>query len=61
MEEQLMSLKVDFAFKELMNNEKVKKGFIVAVLNIPVETIFKVDILNTYLKKEHEFDKRAMS
>lgn len=56
-----MSLKVDFAFKELMNNEKVKKGFIVAVLNIPVETIFKVDILNTYLKKEHEFDKRAMS
>lgn len=41
-----MSLKVYFAFKELMNNEKVRKGFIAVVLNIPVETILKADILN---------------
>lgn len=60
MEEQLMSLKVDFAFKELMNNEKVRKGFIAVVLNIPVETILKADILNTYLKKENEFDKQGI-
>lgn len=60
MAEQLMSLKVDFAFKELMNNEKVRKGFIAVVLNILVETILKADILNTYLKKEHEFDKQGI-
>ncbi len=29
----IMSPKVDFAFKELMRNEKVRKGFLSAVLN----------------------------
>lgn len=57
MEQQLMSLKVDFAFKELMNNEKVRKGFISAVLDIPVSTIISTTILNTYLRKEHQEDK----
>lgn len=53
----LMSLKVDFAFKELMNNEKVRKGFISAVLKIPVEQIKLTTILNTYLRQEHEANK----
>lgn len=57
MEEQLMSLKVDFAFKEIMQNEKVRKGFISAVLQIPVEDIISTTILNTYLRQEHKDDK----
>lgn len=52
-----MSLKVDFAFKELMYNEKVRKGFISAVLNIPADTIISTTILNTYLRQEHKDDK----
>lgn len=52
-----MSLKVDFAFKELMNNDKVRKGFIAAVLHIDAEDIILTTILNTYLRKEHKDDK----
>jgi len=53
MEEQLMSLKIDFAFKELMQNEKVRKDFNSAVLQISVENIISTTILNTYLRQEH--------
>lgn len=35
----IMSPKVDFAFKEIMMNPKVRKGFLSAVLNIPVDSI----------------------
>ena len=33
-EDFIMSPKVDFAFKELMRDEMVRKGFLSAVLNI---------------------------
>ncbi len=53
----IMSPKVDFAFKEIMNNEKVRKGFISAVLNIPVNDIKKTVLKNANLPKNHEDDK----
>ena len=34
MDDFIMSPKIDFAFKELMRNDYVRKGFLSAVLNI---------------------------
>ena len=45
----IMSPKVDFAFKEIMFNEKVRKGFLSAVLEIPVSKIKKTVLKNTNL------------
>ncbi len=56
----IMSPKVDFAFKEIMNNEKVRKGFISAVLNIPVTDIKKTVLKNANLPKNHEDEKQGI-
>lgn len=47
----IMSPKVDFAFKEIMFNDKVRKGFLSAVLGIPVSKIKKTVLKNTNLQK----------
>ncbi len=60
MKNKLMSLKVDFAFKEIMNDEIVRNSFISAVLKIPMEDIKSTQILNTYLRKEHIEDKQGI-
>lgn len=52
MSEKLMSLKVDFAFNELMNNKEICKGFISAVLGILAESILEIEIQNVYLQSE---------
>lgn len=39
MQDFLMKPKVDFAFKEIMADEKAREGFISAVLGIPQEEI----------------------
>jgi hypothetical protein len=36
-----MKPKVDFCFKELMDDDEVRRGFIAAVLNLPPEKIEK--------------------
>ncbi len=56
----IMSPKVDFAFKEIMNNDKVRKGFISAVLNIPVTDIKKTVLKNANLPKNHEDEKQGI-
>ena len=56
----IMSPKVDFAFKEIMNNEKVRKGFISAVLNIPVADIKQTVLKNANLPKNHEDEKQGI-
>ncbi len=56
----IMSPKVDFAFKEIMNNDKVRKGFISAVLNIPVNDIKKTVLKNANLPKNHEDEKQGI-
>lgn len=48
---------VDFCFKELMQNPKVRQGFIAALLNIPPEQIQKTVLLPTILRRESENDK----
>ncbi len=57
MKDKLMNLKIDFAFKELMNNEKVRNSFISAVLKIPLTDIKFTQILNSYLRQEQQNDK----
>lgn len=45
---------VDFFFKELMQNPKVRKGFIAALLNISPEEIADTMLMPTVLEKESE-------
>ena len=56
----LMKPKIDFAFKELMTDAEIRIGFLSAVLNLKPQEIKHTDILNTYLKKEHEDDKQGI-
>lgn len=53
----LMKPKIDFAFKEIMNDEKARIGFLSAVLHLEPETIKSTRILNPYLRQTHEDDK----
>ena len=56
-DEFLMKPKIDFAFKEIMTDEKARIGFLSAVLKIKPEDIKETHILNPYLGKVHEEDK----
>ncbi len=60
MDEFLMKPKIDFAFKEIMMNEKARIGFLSAILKIEPAEIKETQILNTYLRKEHEEDKQGI-
>lgn len=51
---------VDFCFKELMNNPKVRKGFIAAVLKIRPEEIKETCLLPTELGRHMEDDKQGI-
>lgn len=53
----LMKPKIDFAFKEIMADEKARTGFLSAVLHLDPEDIKETRILNSYLRKIHEDDK----
>lgn len=53
----IMRPKVDFCFKELMEDEEVRKGFIAAILSVPPEEIVETELLPTNLRREHEDDK----
>ena len=56
----LMKPKVDFAFKEIMADEKVRIGFLSAVLKLNPDDIKETQILNTTLRREHENDKQGI-
>ena len=56
----IMSPKVDFAFKEIMRNETVRKGFLSAVLNIKDTDIKSTVMLNTNLPKIHDDEKQGI-
>ena len=53
----LMKPKIDFAFKEIMMDEKARTGFLSAVLGLNPEDIKETRILNSSLRKIHEDDK----
>ena len=48
---------VDFCFKELMQNEKVRKGIISAILSVDPKDVEQTILLPTILRKEHEENK----
>ena len=52
-----MKPKIDFAFKEIMEDAKARTGFLSAVLGLDPEDIKETRILNPYLRKHHEDDK----
>ena len=56
-EDFIMSPKVDFCFKELMQNEKVRKGIIAALLGKSPEAIESTTLLPTILRQEYPDDK----
>ena len=53
----IMLPKVDFCFKEIMQNEKVRQGLIAALLDVSPEEISKTTLLPTVLRKEFKEDK----
>ncbi len=57
MEEFLMKPKVDWAFKEIMTDDKARIGFLSAVLKVRPENISETRIINTELRRGHEDDK----
>lgn len=56
----LMKPKIDYAFKEIMMNEKARIGFLSAILNLNPLDIKQTQILNTNLRKVHENDKQGI-
>ncbi|MCD8324607.1 MAG: Rpn family recombination-promoting nuclease/putative transposase [Clostridiales bacterium] len=48
---------VDFCFKELMQNPKVRQGFIAALLNVEPETVSETTLMPTILSQESVDDK----
>lgn len=53
----IMQPTVDFCFKELMSNPKVRQGLISALLNVAPESIVSTTLLPTFLEKEYPDDK----
>lgn len=53
----IMSPKVDFCFKELMQEPNIRKGFIAALLDVDPESITRTTVLDTNLERQSETDK----
>lgn len=53
----IMKPKVDFCFKELMEDGEVRRGFISALLDIQPDAIEETLLIATHLRKEHTIDK----
>ena len=53
----IMHPTVDFCFKELMENAKVRQGLIAAILKKDPEEIQKTKLMPTILRKEYPEDK----
>lgn len=53
----IMLPKVDICFKGLMNNPKVRKGFIAALLQKAPETIRETELLPTVLRQDYPDEK----
>lgn len=56
----LMKPKIDYAFKEIMMDEKARIGFLSAVLNLNPADIRKTELSNTSLRKLHEDEKQGI-
>lgn len=56
----IVSLKEDFAFQEFMSNETVRKFFLAATLDVPVEEIRSVRLMNTFLPRNWRKQKQGI-
>ena len=56
MKNKLMKPKIDFAFKEIMMDSEVRKGFLSAVINISPDDIKETKILNTRYSRCKSFN-----
>ena len=56
----LMKPKIDFAFKEIMEDKKARTGFLSAILKLNPDDIKETTILNTNLRKIHKEDKQGI-
>lgn len=55
-----ISLKSDYAFRELFSRENVRKQFLSDVLGIAMEDIRKVRVINSYLWKRMKWQKQGI-
>jgi len=55
-----MKPKVDFAFKEIMMDEKARIGFLSSVLKLDPADIRETQVMNTELRKLHADDKQGI-
>ena len=53
----LMKPKVDFCFKELMEDAEIRKGFLSALLGVEPEQIERTELLPTHLRRDDPEDK----
>ena len=56
-DEFIMKPKVDFCFKQLMEDEEIRESFICAVLGVQEESIQKTILMPTHLHKDYADDK----
>ena len=56
----IMKPKIDFCFKELMEEELVRRGFLSALLGVRPEDIVGTELIPTVLRKLHADDKQGI-
>ena len=56
-EDFIMLPTVDFCFKELMQNDNIRKNIIAALLNVPASEVENTKLMPTILRKESKDDK----
>ena len=56
----LVSLKMDYVFKEVFSHENVRKQFLSDVLGIPLESIRTVRIANSFLRRQYRWQKEGI-
>lgn len=57
---EIVSLKMDFAFREIMEDVQVRRYFIADVLDIPVEQIRETKLGNTFLRRHFRMQKQGI-
>ena len=56
----IISPKMDFAFRELMEDDEVRRYFICDVLNMPVDQVCETRLGNSFLRRRHHKMKQGI-
>ena len=57
---EIISPKMDFAFRELMEDDEIRRYFICDVLNMPVEQVKETRLGNSFLRRRHQKMKQGI-